>query len=177
MYGAKKKKSEKIRNFLHRHGHHKRSNSSGGSAYHGNPNWMDAYNPKTSTPPLRPTTTSVATLNEPVLPSAKFSADYERYMTVRKMNMDRIKEFNTKSSSSSSYNNDNIYNLNLTNTPTFRNGVPQLEQDILKMVNYDTPLPYSSSAYASDMRPPPSAYASPTPYVSNSLLINILKYN
>ena len=167
MYSVRRGKTEKIRSFLHRH--HR--------AKHGQDNTQYAldYNntcePRSAPPAPRsqsvspPRTPYVKDLinfdDEPIrantpptygdIPApSTFSSDYDRYMRIRNMNMERIRELhqmdegtnNSNTINHSNYSNDNNFNYTTsTTTHSARlSGISSIEQELLKLASCDSPL-------------------------------------
>lgn len=155
MHSAKKKGERgRLRSFLHRHHHHhrdRRQQDASTTTSGGDP--QSALTPQYTPKSILRSQSSSPPKN--AYPNSKFSADYERYMSVRKMNMDRIKEYNSNPNNySHSTSTSNNYNYATTTQ------VPPLEQELLDFVNYERSLPYSSSTY-NNYTLPPTANASP----------------
>jgi hypothetical protein len=183
MYSARRKKTERFKEFWHKYHAKHRANRRND---HRDTNYPAAYEPNSS-PAIRSQSASPPSrrdndrdliyfepdpvyCNSPPLQSSTFSSDYERYMRVRNMNMERIRELHKSGSSNYDYsttsNPTNYYDYFTSSYPTSSNsttsarpsGISPIEQELLNMVSFASPLP-SYNPYSSNGRstPPPAA--------------------
>ena len=170
MYSVRRRKTERIRSFLHRH--HRAKHGQDDTQY--SLDYNNTCEPRSAPPAPRsqsvspPRTPYVKDLinfdDEPIrantpptygdIPApSTFSSDYDRYMRIRNMNMERIRELhqmdegtnnmNTINHSNySNYSNDNNYNYTTsTTTHSARlSGISSIEQELLKLASCDSPL-------------------------------------
>ncbi len=150
---TKHKRYAKIKNFLHKHHHNNGSNTAASN------NTIPPTDPRRSSTTRsnisisNPGTTAARTTlysghnssdiatGSPIFAgNSSFSTDYQRYMSTRKMNLERIKELQQQQREAP--------HSTTTSTP-IQSAISSLEQEILGFVHSDTPLPYPSHSAAS----------------------------